>query len=268
MIEQGGPAKAYRREVVIELEDSVLDEGCVRAARGEGEAGCPADANLAEEVVADPRARAGIVGPQDDRGSTVPHLHEIHELALVLGRALRVEVDRARLGADDRDRSCPGDGKETLRDHQRVGETGTRLTELEVGPGEADPVGDERDVRRHQARGRRRVTDQIGEVTNPELRFFQRHTERSGCEIGIGLPRARPLVAGFEIAAHVPRPDSESIRQNGPAERDRDAEPSLDALEQLGSREREARQRRAHAEDPQLARIPPGSRGRMDVGVH
>ena len=82
------------------------------------------------------------------------------------------------------------------------------------------------------------------------------------------IHRARPLVAGFEIAAHVPRPDSESIRQNGPAERDRDAEPSLDALEQLGSREREARQRRAHAEDPQLARIPPGSRGRMDVGVH
>src|SRR4029077_1669157 len=65
VIEQRGPAKAHRREVVIELEDPVLGEGCVRAARGEGKAGCPADANLAEEVVAEPRARAGIVGAKD-----------------------------------------------------------------------------------------------------------------------------------------------------------------------------------------------------------
>ena len=77
----------------------------VRSPRGETEAGGSTDADLAEEIVADPRTGSPVVRPQDDRRGSVSHLHEVHQLPLVLAGALRVEVDRSRLRAHDRDGS-------------------------------------------------------------------------------------------------------------------------------------------------------------------
>src|SRR5262249_8135274 len=112
--EQLGSAGPHRRAIVLELKRSPFNERQVRAAGSKSEAGRPTEADLAEEVVGDARASPRIVSPEDNRRRTVPHLHEVDELAHVLAGALRIEVDRPRFGADDGDGPDPGRGNESL----------------------------------------------------------------------------------------------------------------------------------------------------------
>ena len=134
VIEELWSATPDRREIVFELESPAFDEGFVRAASMKCEARLTAEAYLAEEV-AEIRAPAlESSTPTTNRRGTVSHHHEIDQLAYVFASMLRVEVDRTRLGTNDRDSLDSGAGGESLGNHQRVCKAGAGLTKFQYGP--------------------------------------------------------------------------------------------------------------------------------------
>ncbi len=78
---------------MLELECSAFDEWLIGTAGSEREPRRMAQTNLTEEVVGDSRTRPGIVGAHDDRGRTIAHHHQIHELTRILAGTLRVKID-------------------------------------------------------------------------------------------------------------------------------------------------------------------------------
>src|SRR5262245_56145599 len=73
LIEQLGSASPHHHTIVLELECPPFNERHIGAARGKGEAGCPTEADLAEEVVRETRAGSRLVGCDDDRRGPIPH---------------------------------------------------------------------------------------------------------------------------------------------------------------------------------------------------
>lgn len=72
--------------------------------------------------------------------SAVTHHHEIYQLAHIFTGALRVEVNGASLGADNCNSFDTWSGDKSLRDHERVGETGACLTQFHIRSGKANAV--------------------------------------------------------------------------------------------------------------------------------
>ena len=216
VIEELWSATPDCREIVFKLEGPAFDEGFVRAASVKSEARLTAEAYLAEEVARNTRTGSGIVDPYDDRRGTVSHHHEIDELAYVFAGMLRVEVDRTRLGTNDRDSLDSGAGGESLGNHQRVCKAGAGLTQFHVWAGKADTVGDECDVGRHQASGTGRMTNKIGQIADFEMRFAQRRAQRGRRQIRVGMSRARSFVPRRKISAEVSCCNPESTSQSAP----------------------------------------------------
>src|SRR5260370_29392584 len=116
-IEQFGTAGPHRLKVVLEIDQPSLGKRLVGAAGGECESGSPAETDLTEEIIRNARTRSGVIGTDDDRCSSVAHHHEIYQLAQVFTGALRVEVNGASLGTDNRNSFDPRSSNKSLRDH-------------------------------------------------------------------------------------------------------------------------------------------------------
>lgn len=83
---------------------------------------------------------------KDNRSGAVAHLDEVHYLASFIGERRKVEEYGPGLRTDN----CDGPGiwgrQQAHGDHQRIGEAGTCLAQLDMWPAIPQPVGNEGDI--------------------------------------------------------------------------------------------------------------------------
>jgi hypothetical protein len=162
-----------RGEIVSELGKSETAARNVRSAVCHSETRRAPATHLAVIDMRKARARAIVVAREDYRGGAVAHLDHIDELSRILRRPMRVEEDRARFRPDDRDRPRAG-AQQALSEHQGIGEAGASLTKLDKGAAVVEHLCDLADVRRHQARRCRGMTDQVREIMRRKAGFAER----------------------------------------------------------------------------------------------
>ncbi len=215
-----------RGEIVSKLGKSDTAARRVRSAVHHCETGRAPATHLAVIDMRKAGACAVVVACEDYRGRAVAHLHHINELSRILCGPMWVEEDRARFRPDDRDWPCAC-AQQPLSEYQSICKAGAGLTKLDKRAAVVEQLGDLADVRRHQAGRRRGMTDQVREIMRRQPCFAERAPHRGCSELGIAVPFAGSLQAGFHVAAKVAGADPELVSDGHTAAVQRQAEAPL-----------------------------------------